>query len=422
MKNSTITRVVVLGTLAIISIIGVQSYLVWKTRDAKEQEFHEKVNIALRKVADSFAKIKTMPQYDLIERVAYDYYIVNINQVINANSLEYFLKREFQAQGLEEDFHYAIYDCATKQMVGGNLIKGGKYVVSDEEATADLPTYDKYQYYFGVRFPEREGQLLFSLLPTIFMTAILLLAVIFFAYSMAVILRQKRLSEMQKDFINNMTHEFKTPISTIKISSNVFLKDPNIRTDARLTRYANIIKQQNERLNAQVEKVLQIARIEQDSFKLHLEATDLHILLEDCLRSVRLKVDQLGGSLQTDLAENLPTIHADKLHLSNILHNLLDNALKYCKDVPHIQIVTQQLGKYLQLTIADRGIGIPKEYQDKIFEKFYRVPTGNVHNVKGFGLGLFYIKNICSAHGWQIELKSVKRKGTTVEIRIPLGQ
>lgn len=419
MKNSTITRVILLGTIAIVSIIGMQAYWVMNTWNLKEQEFHEKVNIGLRNVAKGFEKIKTMPQYDLIDRVSSNYYVVNINQVINANSLEYFLKKELEAVGLEENFRYAIYDCATKKMVGGNFIRYGQEAPIDEEQV-ELPTYDKFLYYFGVSFPKRTNHILESMLPTIVMTAILLLTVIFFSFSMFVIMRQKRLSEMQKDFINNMTHEFKTPISTIKISADVFLNDPNIKTDTRLHRYAKIIKQQNERLNGQVEKVLQIARIERDNFELNLEPTNVHEMLEDCLKGVRLKVDQLGGTLETSLLETAPIILADKLHFSNILHNLLDNAIKYCKEEPHVQVNMKRKGNKLSLQITDQGIGIAKEYQDKIFQKFYRVPTGNVHNVKGFGLGLFYIKNICRAHAWQLDLESEKEEGTTVELLIPL--
>ncbi len=419
MKNSTITRVILLGTIAIVSIIGMQSYWVMNTWNLKEQEFHEKVNIALRNVAKGFEKIKTMPQYDLIERVSNNYYVVNINQVINANSLEYFLKKELEAVGLEENFRYAIYDCATKKMVGGDFIRYGQET-EEGEAQAELPTYDKYLYYFGVSFPKRTNHILESMLPTIVMTAILLLTVIFFTFSMFVIMRQKRLSEMQKDFINNMTHEFKTPISTIKISADVFLNDENIKGNTRLNRYANIIKQQNERLNGQVEKVLQIARIERDNFKLNLEPINVQELIDDCLKGTRLKVEQLGGTLQTNLLDPAPIVQADKLHFSNILHNLLDNAIKYCKDKPHLSVNMQRKGNKLHLQIADEGIGIAKEHQDKVFQKFYRVPTGNVHNVKGFGLGLFYIKNICQAHAWKLDLESEQDKGTTVEIRMPL--
>src|SRR5690606_34759547 len=154
--------------------------------------------------------------------------------------------------------------------------------------------------------------------------------------------------------------------------------------------------------NAQVEKVLQLARIERDNFQLNLEEVNLHELIEKIVASTRIKVGEQGGDIATDLKSNHPVISADRLHLTNILHNLIDNAMKYCKDCPEITIRTEDTENHLKLAIADRGIGIPQEYQARVFEKFYRVPTGNVHNVKGFGLGLYYIKNICRAHGWKI--------------------
>ncbi|MFZ2897680.1 MAG: HAMP domain-containing sensor histidine kinase, partial [Saprospiraceae bacterium] len=250
-------------------------------------------------------------------------------------------------------------------------------------------------------------------------TAVLLLSVLFFLYSIFVILRQKQLSEMQKDFINNMTHEFKTPISTIKISAEVFLNNPTVQSDPRLMQYARIIQDQNLRLNNQVEKVLQLARIEGDNFRLSPEQINLHELLDQIVPAARIKVEEMGGSLDCTLEASQPVIMADRLHLSNIIHNLLDNAIKYCRDVPRVGVRTLEKGKSTLLVFSDQGIGIPQEYQSKVFEKFYRVPTGNVHNVKGFGLGLFYIKSICQAHGWKIDLDSEVGQGTTITIAIP---
>lgn len=418
MKNSIIIRVVILGALSIIGIIAIQTYWVKNTWNVKEQEFHEKVNIALLNVAETFEKIgKALPTYDLIERVSLNYYVVNINDIIDANNLEYFLQKELEKVGLADDFEYGIYDCATDQMVYGNYIS---YNVSDEIKTVqktNLPTYDKFIYYFGVRFPNRTGQVLSSMPLTLIFSSILLITVFFFTYSIFVIVRQKQLSEMQKDFINNMTHEFKTPISTIKISADVFLNNENIKKDKRLSQYAKIIKEQNERLNNQVEKVLQLARIERDNFKLNKEALNLHEIIEESIKSTELKVVEKGGSLVTDFQAKYPDIYADRLHLTNILYNLLDNAVKYTQDAPRILIKTKDLGMgKLQLSVVDNGIGIEKDALAKVFNKFYRVPTGNVHDVKGFGLGLFYIKNICNSHGWRVNIKSEVGEGTTVTI------
>ncbi|MCB9282752.1 MAG: HAMP domain-containing histidine kinase [Lewinellaceae bacterium] len=419
MKNSTIIRVVLVGALAIISIIGIQTYWVMKTWNVKAQEFHERVVVALLNVAREFEKMgNQLPAYDLVTQVSTNYYVVNINDIIDANNLQFFLRQELEEMGLTEGFEYGIYDCTTNKMVYGAYLSNS---VADTTPVldTDLPIYDKFTYYFGVRFPNRTNQILNSMGLTITFSALLLLTVTFFLYSIFVILRQKQLSEMQKDFINNMTHEFKTPISTIKISADVFLNNPTIQADERLNQYAKIIQDQNQRLNNQVEKVLQLAKIEGDNFRLSPEETDLHDFLNQIVPSARIKVEEMGGSLSCSLEATHPTIMADKLHLSNIIHNLLDNAIKYCKTAPSIQILTQTKGKNTVLTVSDKGIGIAPEHQHKVFEKFYRVPTGNVHNVKGFGLGLFYIKSICHAHGWKIDLESKPEEGTSISISIP---
>jgi two-component system phosphate regulon sensor histidine kinase PhoR len=403
MQNSTIIRVVIFGMIAIMGIIGIQVHLLMENWDEKEQQFHEKAVIALSNVAQTFEKMGSpLPAYDFVKRVSSNYYVVNINGEIDPNSLDHFLRKELES--VQEAFEYRIYDCETEEMVFGNYI--GYTLDSKIDTTAmekePLPVLDGLNYFFGVRFPNRKSEIISSMRLTIVFAAILLTTMLFFIYTIYVILMQKRLSEMQKDFIDNMTHEFKTPISTIKISSDVFLNNEKIQQDKRLFQYATIIKEQNQRLNNQVEKVLQLARIERGNFKLNKEEVNLHNILVQIMQSAEMKVSQQNGQLTTDLSAQNVTFSADKFHLTNIIYNILDNATKYCKDAPQIKIQTKDVSRSICLKITDKGIGIPKEYLPKIFNKFYRVPTGNVHNVKGFGLGLFYIKNICEAHGWKL--------------------
>ncbi len=417
MDNNAVRRVVIFGAMAIMGIIAMQAYWVTSTWNINEKEFDDKVNLVLLNVAKKLVKLKgsTLP-LDIVKRQSSNYYIVNLEIEIDANELEYFLHSQFQEIGLNANYEYGIHDCSSNKMVYGKYIK-----FSEERRDVklgELPKYEEFTYYFGVKFPDRSGFLLGKIQLAVFLSLILFVTVLFFLYSMYVILRQRRLSEMQKDFINNMTHEFKTPISTIKISSDVFLKDPNIQKDSRLMRYAQIIKEQNQRLNNQVEKVLQLAKIEQNSFELNKEYINLHLLLQSVVESARVNGDFSGDIIQENLNAFNATVFADKLHLNNILHSLLDNAIKYCKDKPSITISTKDLnrGRQVELKIEDQGIGINKEHLPKIFKKFYRVPTGNVHNVKGFGLGLYYVKSVCDAHDWKINIDSEEGKGTTITI------
>ncbi len=420
MKNRTILLVVILGAIAIIGIIGMQTYWVVNTWNNNEEEFNQRVHLALYNVARSLAHLHdaTLPSHSVVKQRTTNYYVVNIANEIDPGSLEYFLQKELEALALNIDFEYAVFDCHTDEMVYGNYCSYSPEKKVDLEL-GNLPKYSEFTYYFGVKFPTRPNYLFNKMQISLLLSVLLLITVVFFAYAIFVILTQKRLSEMQKDFINNMTHEFKTPISTIKISADVFLNNPQIQENQRLLQYAGIIKEQNQRLNNQVENVLQLAHIERGNFELKPETIDLHPFLEDIATATALHVEKLGGVFKTDFAKTDITVWADRLHLSNVLHNLLDNALKYSKKVPHIELRTRKQGNQVEIIVTDKGIGISKEQQEKVFEKFYRVPTGNVHDVKGFGLGLFYVKNICKKHGWKLELESEPGVGTTVCIRMP---
>lgn len=424
MRNIIIRRVIVLGAFACLSLLAVQTYWVLRTWDLQEREFNRKVNQALLDAANRLAQLNMfdLPQDRLVEQVSSNYWVVNVNNEFKAHNLEFFLDKAFETQSLKEDYEYGIFDCSSDQMVRGKLVKyspGAKDKVALEEP---LPKHhdSDFIYYFGVQFTGKSANILSNMWIVIAFTALMLITVAFFIYSMFVILRQKQLSELQRDFINNMTHEFKTPISTINISTDVFIQNEKIKDDPRLSRYAGIIKEQVLRLNTQVEKVLQLAKIERETIELNVEELDLADLIQSISPSIELKVADKNGALHLDLEANNTSIKADRLHLTNILHNLVDNAVKYSGEKPIIHIGLHNIKNKLVLSVQDNGIGIPKEHQKRVFDKFYRVPTGNIHNVKGFGLGLFYVKTMCKEHNWQLTLSSEEGKGTRMEIAMPL--
>jgi two-component system, OmpR family, phosphate regulon sensor histidine kinase PhoR len=423
MGNTTIRRVILLGALAILSILAVQSYWILRQLDLSEKQFQDKVTISLLETAKLVAKASNvqLPTQDFIRQVASNYYVVNINNPFKPEDLEHYLQIKLEEAGVKEDFEYGVFDCSSNRMVFGKLID-----YTDDKKSSPLVeplnahVESGYLYYFGVRFPNRKAALISDMGLLLFFSFLMMLAVAFFIYSIFVILRQKQLSELQTDFINNMTHEFKTPISTINISTDVFAKNELIQADPRLVRYTQIIKQQTQRLNNQVEKVLQIAGLERDDFGLNEQILDFHELVQEILPGIEIKVDETKGKFECHLDATKSLVRADKLHLTNILHNLVDNAVKYCKVPPIIVFSTKNEGGQLVFSVKDNGIGIPKEFQARIFDKFYRVPTGNVHNVKGFGLGLFYVKNICKEHKWKLGLESEAGNGTTISISMKL--
>jgi two-component system phosphate regulon sensor histidine kinase PhoR len=424
MTNTVIRRVIVLGALACLSLLTIQTYWVLRTWDIQEREFNRKVNQAMLDAANKLASLNLfdLPTNRLVDQVSSNYWVVNVNNVFEASELELCLDRAFEAQGLKEDYLYGIFDCSSDQMVQGKFVKYSAGAAGRIPVSEPLPKhYDSdFIYYFGVQFPGKSSNILSNMWIVIAFSVLMLVTLAFFSYSMFVILRQKQLSELQRDFINNMTHEFKTPISTINISTDVFLQNEKVREDPRLNRYAGIIKEQVLRLNTQVEKVLQLAKIERDNIELNIEKLDLVELISSISPSIELKVNDKKGTLQLNLTASNTVVNADRIHLTNILHNLVDNAVKYTRDHPVIQISLHDgPGKKLILAIQDNGIGIAREHQRRVFDKFYRVPTGNLHNVKGFGLGLFYVKTVCKQHKWHLEMDSKPGEGTIIRIIMP---
>ncbi|MEI6410580.1 MAG: HAMP domain-containing sensor histidine kinase [Bacteroidota bacterium] len=421
MTNTIVRRVMLLGAISIISLLTVQIYWVLRTWDLQEREFNRKVNQAMLDAATGLSVLNefTLQKQKLIEQVSSNYWVVNVDNIFEADDLEFYLNKAFEQQGLKEDYQYGIFDCSSDQMVKGKLVKYSNKAVVEGDAPLPSHSSSEFNHYFGVQFPGKRVNILSNMWWVVFFSILMLITVAFFIYSMFIILRQKQLSELQRDFINNMTHEFKTPISTINISTDVFLQNEYIKQDARLNRYAGIIKEQVLRLNTQVEKVLQLAKIERNNIELNIEEVDLAELIRNISMSMELKVGEKHGVLNLDLNAPHSIVRADRMHLTNILHNLVDNAVKYAKNAPEITIRLLNERNDLILQIQDNGIGIPKEHQKKVFEKFYRVPTGNVHNVKGFGLGLFYVKTICDTHKWKLNLTSEPDKGTMIEIRMP---
>jgi two-component system phosphate regulon sensor histidine kinase PhoR len=419
MRQKQIRFVVLLGACAIIGIISIQVYFLQNAWNIKEKQFVQSVLIGLRNVAERMSNYNqtALPHANPVRQISSNYFVVDINSVIDANILEFYLKAEFDKLNLQTDFEYAIYNCQTDKMEYGNyLTKNGP--AKPNILTANLPKYNQYTYYFGVNFPLLRNTITGDMAIWFFFMGLLLVAIIFFVYAIFVILQQKRLSEMQKDFINNMTHEFKTPISSINISADVIMDPLIINDPARLFTYGSVIKQENNRLNQQVDKVLQIARIESQSFHLKKEPIDLNSLILKVAQNCKANSNR-QLVVNTTLSDSVKSIEADTLHLTNILHNLLDNASKYSGPQPFITIETAHNEKSIIIRISDNGPGIDPQYQHRVFQKFYRIPTGDLHDVKGFGLGLYYVKTICDAHHWTICLISEQGRGATFEIEIP---
>ena len=446
MKSLPIRLVVLLGVLSVVGIIAVQVYWVRRAFDNEERQLDQTLYIALKNVATSLAAYRRvdLPSQSPVSQLSSNYYVVNVNSEIDANLLDYYLRQEFGRLNLRLDYEYAIYDCATDHMVYGNYVSATDAAPAPAAVPTRLPKYSQYTYYFGLHLPQRAPYFMSRLNGWVLTSGLLLVVVVFFGYALFVILRQKRLSEVQRDFINAMSHEFKTPIATIAISAEV-LSAPDIASQPqRLLNYASIIREENRRLSQQVDKVLQMAKSERSEFRLHREPVNLATLLADVIRQfdisgkhpqgrVELFVDSCQLSVCSDDAhasttlttdnEQLATkyqVWADPVHLANVLFNLLDNAVKYAAGPPVVRVALAAEGPRLRLTLADEGIGIAPAHQPRVFDKFFRVPAANdLRPAQGFGLGLYYVRNVVLAHGWRILLRSQPGQGSTFTLFFP---
>jgi two-component system, OmpR family, phosphate regulon sensor histidine kinase PhoR len=418
-KSSTIRFVVILAALSIIGITITQIYWVRKAFDLKEAEFVRTVNAALYNVANQLFQINETPSpaNNPVKQLSTNYFVVMVNSEIDANLLEYLLRNEFEKRGIAADFEYGVYDCSSEKMVYGDYI--ALNAAKEKNPSKILPKWSNQAYYFGVQFPNRAAHIINQMGIWSFSSIVLLTVITFFAYTLFVILKQKRLSEIQKDFINNMTHEFKTPIATIAVSTEV-LKDANIvNQPERLKNYAGIIEKENIRLKQQVERVLQMARLDKEDIGLKKERLDIHQIIQDSIRNYTMALEERQGIINSELAATTSQIDGDRFHLTSVLNNLIDNAIKYCQEIPLITIRTFNRNNGCVIEVCDNGIGIAQENQRRVFQKFYRVPTGNVHDVKGFGLGLSYAKTIVEAHGGEILLQSEPGMGCSFRIFFP---
>jgi two-component system, OmpR family, phosphate regulon sensor histidine kinase PhoR len=349
-----------------------------------------------------------------------------LSERIPLDLLSQWLQQELENHGISSQRQYGVYSKTRSSYV----IVNGYFVVEDNTpqvtqgnaATLHNSPYrvDLFQQdiespgYLSVYFPSRTRLVLSTVWPTLLLSVLFSGIILFsFWYTMRVIFRQKQLSEMKTDFINNMTHEFKTPIATISLATDS-INSPMVISDTnKIKRFVDIIRQENRRMNSQVERVLQMALIDKKEFQLNVDEIDMHALVQQVVGNFSLQVERRQGEIKTQLEANNPVIEGDMTHITSVVHNLLDNANKYSPDTPQITIRTRNVPMGLELSISDNGVGISKEARKHIFDKFYRVHTGNLHDVKGFGLGLSYVKAIMTAHKGLIDVKSEPGKGST---------
>lgn len=342
---------------------------------------------------------------------------------VDSLMLDTVLHQELKEAGITTNFVYSI----SSQLANSNSRANYKDAQKDCDSTGcyykiNLSPSNVYvtPQYLSVSFPNETNYLLNTMWAMLTVSALVICILIMaFYYTIATISKQKKLSEIKNDFISNMTHEFKTPISTISLAAEMLNDSSVSKTPEKQHRFIKMITDENKRLSILVESILQTSILDKGEFKLKISPVDIHEIINQAIQNTQLLIDQKNGIITKQLDATNCLIIADKVHLTNIIFNLIDNAVKYTNDTPNIVISTRDGAGGIEITIKDNGIGISKDNLRKIFDKFYRVPTGNVHNVKGFGLGLSYVKAVVEKHNGTIHVESEIGKGSTFKILMP---
>ncbi len=407
----------------------VQENPLWKAEQERKQRLRQLKAVKRLLEQDSLQAIKTGNNRALFNNLADDYQKANesLKSRLDPLLIDSLLRFELHNKGIYLPFNYEVSTANNDSLIFSKAgdATGNKPVFTFANAPYHTPIFSNDvvndQGMLRLAFPEKSRHILSGMVVSMATSGGLLLVLILcFSYTIFSILRQKKISEMKTDFINNMTHEFKTPVSTIMIASEA-LKDDEVTADkSRISRLANIIYEENARLGSHIERVLNIARIEKNDFKLDIKPVEVNDTITAVVDSMSLKLQKYEAQLTLNLNAAYSSINADELHFSNVIYNLIDNAIKYSNGNPQITISTTIAKNTLVITIADKGIGMTREEQARIFEQFYRIPTGNLHDVKGFGLGLSYVNTIVKRLDGTISVRSEKDKGSEFELRFPV--
>ncbi|QHT66137.1 HAMP domain-containing histidine kinase [Rhodocytophaga rosea] len=415
MKRKSLQLMVALAAFSLAGLLVIQGIWFKRAFDVEEKQFAEKANIALRTVSHQILlqeKDASTAIAPVIQQASNRFY-VPLNRPVQYRLLDSLVRTQLAIQHLNTEYQLAVYEAKNNLLVLGNYTAGNT-------VKADTACIDRAQapepINFSVTFPAKTTYLASSMGIWFFTAFTFLVVLVVFSFMAIRMLKEKRLSEMKTDFMNHMTHELKTPVTNLSIASEVLQKQHGKLDPQKISRYASIIFQETQRLQLQVDRVLQIAALESGQIKLNRQEIDINQLLGSITETASEKIKKRNGHIQMHLEARNAVIQADALHVSNMLYNLLDNADKYSLQEPEITVSTYNKENGLIIAITDKGIGMSKQTQHLIFDKFYRATQGDIQQVGGFGLGLSYVAQIVKAHQGTIQVKSVPNAGSTFEV------
>ncbi len=405
MKSKHLRSIIIGGSFLLICLFSVQVYWFNRAFDVVEKQFDHTVQVALKKVADSVSEDTE------IRKLSSNFFLAITETKLNNQEVDRLVEKEFQLRSLEVDYEIGIYNADDDTLVYGNYVAATRQQVYDKTKTSITAGSPKN---LAVYFPGKRSHLAAELKIWIFSTAILLLMCGFFAYAMYSLLRERKFTELKSDFINNMTHEFRTPLTNIGIAAEILKK----KTPDDNQVYIDILMKENEKLRQKIDQVLLGASVDQLK-RPALKRLDIHELIMECVENFQFKLKQRQGNIHLEFKASHADILGDRDLLHQAIANLMDNAEKYSPQHPYILVRTEDKGNGVEIQIIDKGIGIESSMTKKVFDKFFRVPSRDVHNVKGFGLGLNFVKQVIQLHKGCVTLISELHKGTSVTILLP---
>ncbi len=414
--------IIILAFVALLGVVVMQVYWMRNAIELKEEQFDNSVRIAMKSVLNRLLEDQTdsaIKQLNSIHPCLNEK--TEVSDVISPKVLDSLIKAEMQCMRVGDAYEYMIYNRGNQRLVMGNarLYVDELYISEHQQSIEAL--FSPGDYYFSMYFPRKSQQLFFQLSVWMLLSALFLLAVIIgFWYTVNTAIKQKKISEMKNDFINNLTHEFKTPMATINLASEMLSKPMVLQNLDKVQSYARVIHHENERLQHQVEQILQIALLDRNEIQLQPNHFNMGELLADLIEGFNIRAEDVGGKITLKSPGNEVYIKGDRLHLAQLFSNLIDNALKYNDKIPQIQIELSRDEENVRVAVIDNGIGISATDIDLIFKNFYRVHTGNIHDVKGFGIGLYYVEKVAKLHGGKVQVESELHKGSTFVVQLPV--
>ena len=418
MNKQRIYRIcIVFGLMALIGLLAIQVYWFAEAYAMEKKQFNEKANLAIRAVVDEMLSIQGDSNTVIapVRAVASNSFTVDYNRFIDYRQLDSLLRKVFIRHDLLVPFEMNVYESSSRIIAFGNWYSEG--VRSDSQLVCGKRTLPKQaRMNFTITFPNKNIDVVNGMSIWIFSAATFMLILILMAFIMIDLSRQKRLAELKADFVNNMTHELQTPIANISLASEVLIKSNGRLSEEKALHYMDIIAAENQRLKIHVDQVLQTTMLEKGELPLNKTEIDINSVIEEVLKSFKIRIQNRGGHLKVNLNASKPLIMADPFHLKNIFFNLLDNADKYSPVSPEITVTTVNDDDGVCVEFKDNGLGIDYKAQPCIFDKFFRVSQGNIHDIKGFGLGLTYVREVVTAHQGKVSVSSVLNQGSCFEL------